>query len=49
MRDFFIRWTERIINVVVVLGALLVLIAAISVVPNPQGGLMAAIGVLVIG
>lgn len=49
MRDFFILWMERIINVVVVIGAVVVLIAAVTTMFNAQGGFLAGIGVLVGG
>ena len=49
MRDFFILWMERIINVVVVIGAVVVLIAAVTVMFNAQGGFLAGIGILVGG
>lgn len=49
MRDFFILWMERIINVVVVIGAVVVLIAAVSAMFSAQGGFLAGIGVLVGG
>jgi len=49
MRDFFILWMERIVNVVVVLGAVLVVVGAISMLFSPQGGFLAAIGILVGG
>ncbi len=49
MRDFFILWMERIINVVVVIGAVVVLIAAVATMFNAQGGFLAGIGVLVGG
>ena len=43
MRDFFILWMERIINVVVVIGAVVVLIAAVTVMFNAQGGFLAGV------
>lgn len=49
MRDFFILWMERIINVVVVIGAVVVLIAAVTSMFSAQGGFLAGIGVLVGG
>ncbi len=49
MRDFFILWMERIINVVVVIGAVVVLIAAVTAMFNAQGGFLAGIGILVGG
>ena len=40
MRDFFIVWMERIVNVVVILGAIGVLIGAIAAMFSPQGGIL---------
>lgn len=49
MREFFILWMERAVNVIIVLGAVAVLAGAIVMLFAPQGGLLAAIGVLVFG
>lgn len=40
MRDFFILWMERIINVVIVLGAVVVLVAGLVVMFSPTGGFL---------
>lgn len=40
MRDFFILWMERIINVVIVLGAIGVLIGGLTVMFSAQGGFL---------
>lgn len=46
MRDFFILWMERIINVVVGVGAVLVLIGAITAMFSPQGGFLQGLAIL---
>ncbi|MBK4216192.1 hypothetical protein JJJ17_09675 [Paracoccus caeni] len=38
MRDFFILWMERIINVVIVIGAVSVFIGGLVVMFSAQGG-----------
>lgn len=43
MRDFFIFWMERIVNVVIVLGAAGVLIGGIVVMFAPTGGFLQGI------
>ncbi|XQZ43966.1 hypothetical protein E2978_01880 (plasmid) [Paracoccus yeei] len=40
MRDFFILWMERIINVVIVLGAIGVFAGGIAVMLSPTGGVL---------
>ncbi|MBO9454809.1 hypothetical protein J7376_03135 [Paracoccus sp. R12_1] len=49
MRDFFIVWMERIVNVVVILGAIGVLIGAIAAMFSPQGGILQGLAVLIGG
>lgn len=49
MRDFFILWMERIINVVVILGAAVIVIAAVAAMFSLQGGILQGLGVLVGG
>lgn len=45
MRDFFILWLERIINVVVILGAIAVLIGGLGVMFHPYGGFLQGIAI----
>ena len=40
MREFFILWMERIINVVIILGALVVLGAGLAIMFSPNGGFL---------
>lgn len=49
MRDFFILWMERIINVVVVLGAAMIVIGALITMFSAQGGFLQGLAVLVVG
>lgn len=49
MRDFFILWMERIVNLAVMIGAAVIVIAAIGATFNVQGGILAGIAVLVGG
>lgn len=49
MRDFFIRSLEKLITVLVVFMCLGVVAGSIAVMLNPEGGLLAAIGVLIGG
>lgn len=49
MRDFFILWMERIVNLAVMIGAAVIVIAAIGATLNAQGGILAGIAVLVGG
>ena len=49
MRDFFILWMERIINVLIVLGAIAVLVGGGAALFGPQGGIMRALAVWVGG
>ncbi|MBU3031792.1 hypothetical protein [Paracoccus marinaquae] len=49
MREFFILWMERIINVVIVLGAICVLLGGIAMMFNPQGGILPGLAVWVVG
>lgn len=53
MRDFFILWMERIINVVMVLGAIAVLVSGVAALfGSPYGagqGLMAALAIWIGG
>ena len=46
MRDFFIRSMEQIINVVLVIGAILVVLGAISTMFHPMGGFLSGLMVL---
>jgi len=45
MRDFFILWLERIINVIVILGGLGVLIGGLVTMFTVEGGLLAGLGI----
>lgn len=49
MRDFFIRSMEWIINVVMVLGAIVVVASSIAVMFSVGGGFWQGIGVLILG
>ena len=49
MRNFFINALERIVGVVVILGAVLVAVATIGALVAPQGGIGPAAAVLVGG
>ena len=53
MRDFFIRWLERLIGVVVILFAIGVVVGAGAALfgqgPNGEGGILAALLILVVG
>ncbi|MCQ0971314.1 hypothetical protein MLD63_12860 [Paracoccus sp. TK19116] len=49
MRDFFILWMERIINVVIVLGAIAVLIGGGAALFGPQGGILQALAIWIGG
>lgn len=49
MREFFILWMERIINVVIVLGAIAVVISGFVAMFSAQGGILQALGVWIIG
>lgn len=40
MRDFFILWMERIINVVIILGALVVVGTGLFIMFSPTGGFL---------
>lgn len=40
MRDFFILWMERIVNVVIILGAVGVFVGGIAVMFSPTGGFL---------
>lgn len=40
MRDFFILWLERIVNVVIILGAVGVLVAGLVVMFSTTGGFL---------
>ena len=49
MRDFFILWMERVVNLAVIIGAGVILIGSIGAMLNTQGGILAGIAVLVGG
>lgn len=49
MRDFFIRSMEQIINVFVIIGAVIILITAISMMFSPYGGFLRGVGFLIAG
>jgi len=49
LRDFFIVWMERIISVVMVLGAVAVLLGGLGVMTAPQGGLLPGLMVWIAG
>lgn len=49
MRDFFIHWAERLIGVFVVLLGLMVVAGAIGALMAPDGGLLPALAILLIG
>ncbi|RMC37463.1 hypothetical protein [Paracoccus alkanivorans] len=49
MRDFFILWMERIINVVIVIGAIAVVISGFVAMFSAQGGFLQGLIVWVIG
>ena len=49
MRDFFILWMERIINVVIVLGAIAVLVGGGAALFGPQGGILWALAIWIGG
>ena len=49
MRDFFILWMERIVNLAVMIGAAVIVIVTIGATFNAQGGILAGIAVLVGG
>ncbi len=49
MREFFIIWMERVMNVLIVLGGLAVAIGTIVTLFSAKGGIFAALGVLVLG
>lgn len=45
MRDFFILWLERIINVIVILGAIGVLIGGLVTMFTVDGGFLAGLAI----
>lgn len=49
MRDFFILWMERIINVVIVIGAIAVVISGLVAMFSAQGGFLQGVMIWVIG
>lgn len=49
MRDFFIIWMERIINVVVILGAIAVFLGGLAVMRSPQGGVLPGVMTWIVG
>lgn len=49
MRDFFILWMERIVNVVIVLGAIGVFAGGIAVMFSPTGGVLPGILAWIMG
>lgn len=49
MREFFIIWMERVMNVLIALGGLAVAIGTIVTLFSAKGGIVAALGVLVLG
>lgn len=49
MRDFFVRWLERLVDVIVVLAAIGIIAAAVISMSHPAGGLHSLIMVLVGG
>lgn len=49
MREFFILWMERIVNVVIVLGAIAVVISGLVAMFSAQGGILQGLGVWIIG
>ena len=53
MRDFFIRWFERLVGVVIILISIGVVIGAGAAMvgqgPNGEGGILAALLILVVG
>ncbi|MFV0284496.1 MAG: hypothetical protein ACK5JE_12000 [Castellaniella sp.] len=49
MRNFFIQWLERIMNIFVILGIIFVLSGGVVVLFSPQGGILKALLVWVVG
>lgn len=49
MRDFFVRWLERLVDVIVVVAAIGIIAAAILSTSHPAGGLASFLVVLVVG
>lgn len=49
MREFFINALEKIIAVVIVLGAVVVLVAGIGAMFSPYGGFFQGLGILIGG
>lgn len=45
MRDFFILWLERIINVIVILGAVVVLVTGLVAMFSAQGGFLQGLAI----